>query len=152
MESVGTKYSGRASDKVGRFDWGKYFGIVWSISLWEKLKFLYYGRGSLFETKYWINRAIARSLLKKSEGESYSNALNLIAKQLNNFANSLKRQKTESKKQNSMIREASIEYFVDVEKRPLFNEVELNWILNDVQSQYEISNLQSLISNLSKNL
>lgn len=53
----------RASDSVGaniaeafgRFHYG------------EKLQFLYFARGSLFETKYWLNRTSARSLRGRLE-------------------------------------------------------------------------------------
>lgn len=31
----------------------------------EKLQFLYYARGSLFESKYWINRTKQRNLLTR---------------------------------------------------------------------------------------
>jgi four helix bundle protein len=49
----------RASDSIGaniaeafgRFNYG------------EKVQFLYYARGSLFETKYWLNRSVARHLI-----------------------------------------------------------------------------------------
>ena len=36
------------AESYGRFHYG------------EKLQFLYYARGSLFETKYWLNRTAAR--------------------------------------------------------------------------------------------
>ncbi|MDX1522184.1 MAG: four helix bundle protein, partial [Anaerolineae bacterium] len=39
------------AESFGRFHFG------------EKLNFLYYARGSLFETKYWLNRAVARGLM-----------------------------------------------------------------------------------------
>ena len=37
------------AESFGRFNYG------------EKLQFLYYSRGSLFETKYWLNRCLART-------------------------------------------------------------------------------------------
>ncbi len=39
------------AESFGRFHYG------------EKLQFLYYARGSLFETKYWLNRALKRKLM-----------------------------------------------------------------------------------------
>ena len=39
------------AESFGRFNFG------------EKLQFLYYARGSLFETKYWLNRAKVRELI-----------------------------------------------------------------------------------------
>ncbi|MCB0211362.1 MAG: four helix bundle protein, partial [Anaerolineae bacterium] len=38
------------AESFGRFHYG------------EKLKFLYYARGSLFETNYWLNRSSKRNL------------------------------------------------------------------------------------------
>src|SRR5690349_14889612 len=39
------------AEAFGRFNYG------------EKVQFLYYARGSLFETKYWLNRAKTRDLI-----------------------------------------------------------------------------------------
>jgi four helix bundle protein len=33
----------------------------------DKLQFLYYARGSLFETKHWINRALSRKLMNNEK-------------------------------------------------------------------------------------
>ena len=41
VDSIGANIA----ESFGRFNFG------------EKLQFLYYSRGSLFETKYWLNRA-----------------------------------------------------------------------------------------------
>ena len=43
------------AESFGRFNYG------------EKLQFLYYSRGSLFETKYWLNRALVRNLMQARE-------------------------------------------------------------------------------------
>src|SRR3990170_956063 len=50
----------RAADSIGANISEAYGRFHYS----DKIKFLYYTRGSLFETKYWINRAGARKLLK----------------------------------------------------------------------------------------
>ena len=39
------------SESFGRFHYG------------EKINFLYYARGSVFESKYWLNRALKRRLI-----------------------------------------------------------------------------------------
>jgi four helix bundle protein len=59
----------------------------------EKLQFLYYARGSLFETKYWINRAAARSLCATDIGADFAERLGHLARQLNTFAASIKAQR-----------------------------------------------------------
>src|SRR5215475_15033415 len=69
-DSVGANIA----ESFGRFNFG------------EKLQFLYYARGSLFETKYWLNRARTRDLMSSSEVEEYTSLLTDVAKQLNSFA------------------------------------------------------------------
>jgi four helix bundle protein len=62
------KQMARATDSIGaniaesygRFNFG------------EKLQFLYYSRGSLFEAKFWLNRALARDLMKADEVKTYA--------------------------------------------------------------------------------
>jgi four helix bundle protein len=56
------------AESFGRFHYG------------EKLQFLYYARGSLYETKYWLNRAIKRNLLPQNLGQSYTNELTELAR------------------------------------------------------------------------
>jgi len=48
------------AESFGRFNYG------------EKLQFLYYARGSLFETKYWLNRTSTRNLMDVSETTKYA--------------------------------------------------------------------------------
>lgn len=90
-ESVGLQLV-RATDSIGANiaeSFGRYhYG--------EKLQFLYYARGSLFETKYWINRATARSLCTVDIGEDYANRLTDLARQLNAFASGIKKQRSQS--------------------------------------------------------
>lgn len=88
----------------------------------EKLNFLYFARGSVFETKYWLNRGLERKLLAPAQVEVYAAQLTGIARQLNAFANNLKLQKHDG----SILREASAEYEVDNE--PLFGESDLTWL------------------------
>ena len=64
----------------------------------EKIRFLYYARGSIFESKYWINRAKSRSLVEEESAVEYREQLSIIVRQLNSFISSLKRQKGSEKK------------------------------------------------------
>ena len=137
----------RAADSVGaniaeafgRFHYG------------EKLRFLYYARGSLFETKYWLNRALARSLMASDLVQDYAARLTTLARQLNAFANSLKAQRRSDSSHSSVVRETSVEYTTNVipDTPPLlFNEVELEWLqtvpIPNLQSPNpQSSNLQS---------
>lgn len=105
------------AESFGRFNFG------------EKLQFLYYSRGSIFETKYWLNRTRVQELMNPDEVQEYVNRLTDLARQLNTFANSLKTVQTEQKTKSSSIREPQAEYLtIDLDDilRPLFSEEELN--------------------------
>ena len=107
------------AESYGRFNYG------------EKLQFLYYSRGSLFETKYWLNRALVRELMQAEEVKSYAAQLSNVARQLNAFANNLKSQRKDHKAQSKSIREAGTEYVVEEfldNSTQLFTEGELNWL------------------------
>jgi len=96
------------------------------------VQFLYYARGSLFETKYWLNRAIARELMAKAEAQNYAAQLSNIARQLNHFISSLKSQKSGEITVAKTLRESPTQYitenlpssFPDV----LFDEQEISWL------------------------
>lgn len=107
------------AESFGRFHYG------------EKLQFLYYARGSLFETKYWLNRTLARDLTSLEQVEEYFSQLTGLARQINAFANSLKTQRHSTPKNSSTIRETSGKYitndFDDI-PLPLFDEDDLTWL------------------------
>jgi four helix bundle protein len=110
MDSIGANIA----ESYGRFNFG------------EKLQFLYYARGSLFETKYWLNRAKTRDLMPSSDVQEYVSRLTDIAKQLNSFAESLKSQHSGGK----TVRELAAEYEVDLPEdfpETLFGERDLEW-------------------------
>jgi len=116
------------AESYGRFHYG------------EKLQFLYYARGSLFETKYWLNRARERELLSLDKVSNYAQRLSDLARQLNSLAQSLKRQRRGESAEPS-VREESVEYTT---QNHLFTDSEIAWLAEHSASQ--ISNLQSLIS------
>jgi four helix bundle protein len=100
------KQLARATDSIGaniaesfsRFNYG------------EKLQFLYYSRGSLFETKYWLNRALIRDLMQAEEVKDYAGRLTEIARQLNSFASSLKTKRSDSKLKTKTVCEPGAKY------------------------------------------
>ncbi len=103
------------AESLGRFNFG------------EKLQFLYYARGSLFEAKYWLNRARVRELMSGAAVQEYISHLTDIAKQLNAFAESLKSQRSGGK----TIRELAAEYKVDLPDdipEILFDQSDLEWL------------------------
>ena len=114
-DSVGANIA----ESFGRFNFG------------EKLQFLYYSRGSIFETKYWLNRSRVRSLMEADEVQKYVDRLTDLARQLNTFAASLKAVRAEQKPKASAVREEQAEYLaIDVEDipNPLFSEDDINWL------------------------
>jgi four helix bundle protein len=107
------------AEAFGRFHYG------------EKLHFLYYARGSLFETKYWLNRALARGLMPPPQAQDYASQLTDLARQLNAFASSLKTQQRGGRTASKTIREAAAAYEADIPydiPEPLFSEEELEWL------------------------
>jgi four helix bundle protein len=107
------------AESYGRFNYG------------EKLQFLYYSRGSLFETKYWLNRALTRELMQPGEVKDYADRLSDVARQLNSFASSLKSQRKDNKTQSKSVREPAAEYAAHErldDGIPLFAENELTWL------------------------
>lgn len=121
------KQMARSADSIGANiaeSFGRYnFG--------EKLQFLYYSRGSLFETKYWLNRTQIRGLMTTNEVREYVDGLTALARQLNNFTSGLKTVRAEQpkKKPSAAVREPLAEYLTtDLEEisDPLFSEDDLN--------------------------
>jgi len=113
-DSVGANIA----ESFGRFNFG------------EKLQFLYYSRGSLFETKYWLNRTRVRGLMKPEEVQEYVTRLTDLARQLNTFASSLRTVRADQKSKPA-VRERQAEYLainLDDLPDPLFNEADLNWL------------------------
>jgi four helix bundle protein len=118
VDSIGANIA----ESFGRFHFG------------EKIRFLYYARGSLFETKYWLNRCAKRALLPKTIIDEYAARLTNIARQLNGFARHLKSQKRHP--DSTTIRESQAEYEVDPSLifttddlvYPLFTEDDLAWL------------------------
>lgn len=107
------------AESYGRFHYG------------EKLQFLYYSRGSLFETKYWLNRALTRELMQPGEVKDYADRLSDVARQLNSFASSLKSQRKDNQTQSKSVREPTAEYVTDERLDDfitLFAENELTWL------------------------
>ena len=114
-DSVGANIA----ESFGRFNFG------------EKLQFLYYSRGSIFETKYWLNRTRVRGLMKPDEVQEFVNRLTDLARQLNTFASRLKTVRAEQKSKPSSFRESQAEYLTISPEEisdPLFTEDELNWL------------------------
>jgi four helix bundle protein len=123
------KQMARSADSIGANiaeSFGRYnFG--------EKLQFLDYSHGSLFETKYWLNRTQIRGLMTPNEVREYIDGLTALARQLNTFASGLKTVRAEqpNKKSSSAIPESTPEYITTSPEQfpdPLLSEDDLNFI------------------------
>ncbi len=95
----------------------------------EKLQFLYYARGSLFETKYWLNRSLTRNLMPSADAKEFVTQLTTLARQLNAFAKSLKSQR-HSEQPSRTLKEVTPEYVTWAQDNvaPLFAHEDLDWL------------------------
>lgn len=97
----------------------------------EKLQFLYYARGSIFESKYWLNRVIARQLSDPKAIQPFTTQLTEIAKQLNRLADSTKKQRSPATTNASTIREPSPTYQLQDDQSdtpPLFSPSDITFL------------------------
>jgi four helix bundle protein len=58
----------------------------------ERINFFYYARGSLFETKYWLNRCRNRQIVTDKTAQRLAGELGSLAKELNAFVLTIRRQ------------------------------------------------------------
>ncbi len=72
----------------------------------ENRHFAYYARGSLSETKTWINKARQRDLLTKEEYESFCLELEQLNYKLNNYIKAI------GSGQNKQVKEDADEYLL----------------------------------------
>jgi four helix bundle protein len=110
----------------------------------DKLRHLYIARGSLFETKYWLNRCEQRGFIAPDVTAGYSLRLTSLARQVNGFAANLRAQQRSGSQstQGRALREGPAEYAADdLDAEPLFSEIDLAML------QAPFSNLQSQVAN-----
>ncbi len=85
----------------------------------------------MFETKYWLNRVVARNLMASAESQKYASQLTDIARQLNLFIASLKGQRSGEITVAKTLRENPVEYasrLPDDFPNLLFDESDLAWL------------------------
>ena len=127
-QDVVGKQMSRAADSIGANiaeSYGRFhFG--------EKIQFLYYARGSVFETKYWLNRAATRELMLSADSQKYVTSLTDIARQLNLYVSSLKGQRSGDITVAKTVKESPDEYLTsslsDDFSFILFDETDLAWL------------------------
>lgn len=109
-DTVGKQFA-RAADSIGanlaeaygRFHFG------------EKLSHVFYARGSLFEIKFWINRAAKRGLLPEESVRALEKQLVGLARGINSFAKFLKQQRSG----RSAVKEPQAAYNIFADKEAL---------------------------------
>jgi four helix bundle protein len=97
----------------------------------EKIQFLYYARGSLFESKYWLNRLKERNLMVEEQVGEYSLQLSDLACQLNSFISDLKAQQNNIRLNEKTLREETNKFNPNQENgssTPLFEDEDLQWL------------------------
>jgi four helix bundle protein len=70
----------------------------------DVIRFLYYSRGSMKETRYWLRRAKKRRLINESEVVSFFRDLDQIGRELNGYINFQRKR---------IVKEEGIEYRID---------------------------------------
>jgi four helix bundle protein len=96
----------------------------------EKLQFLYYARGSVYEMKYWLNRVQKRQLMPANNVQHYLNKIGLLSRQLNGFLAYIKRlRQNGTLPKTNTLREVSIEYEItQLEFTDLFTHEEITFL------------------------
>ena len=93
----------------------------------ERLRFFYYARGSLYETKYWLNRTKTRGLATEQQIQIYIEQISGLAHQLNTVIMITKQQR--HSESTNQIRENQAAYRLeDDNPHPLFTPEDLNWL------------------------
>ncbi len=64
----------------------------------ENINFCFYGRGSILETKNWLQKSVKRNLISKEEYDELINLLEVIHKKLNGYIKVLKENLKKQKK------------------------------------------------------
>lgn len=108
-ETVGVQML-RAADSIGANvaeSYGRYhYG--------EKLNFLYYARGSLYETKYWVRRCQQRRLLPADVCGNAQKVLNELAVKLNALINNRRNSRNSAKESERKLTETLMDYDVPI--------------------------------------
>jgi four helix bundle protein len=55
----------------------------------EAKNFAYYSRGSLFETRTWLQKSLNRKLIEEEKSSSIDSKLNILGKMINTYINSI---------------------------------------------------------------
>jgi four helix bundle protein len=101
-EVVGLQLA-RAADSVGANiaeAYGRFLYLA-------KIRFLHYARGSLFETRFWLNRAESRRLTTRLVAQDLQGRLVRLARRLNSFIRNLRDQSHRGPRDTASLRESA---------------------------------------------
>lgn len=85
--------------------------------------------GSVFETKYRLNRCRARHLPGPELASNYAERLTEVARQINRLTKHLKSHRSDSSKATLALREPASEYIVrDGEDELIFTDADFEWL------------------------
>ncbi|MCC7162279.1 MAG: four helix bundle protein [Anaerolineae bacterium] len=123
------------AEAYGRFHYG------------EKINLLYYSRGSVYETKYWLNRCHARNLMNDAISQEMIQRLVEVTRQINSFVANLKSQRSQHKPKS--LREDSAEYNTNkIDAVEIFTASDLAWLLSDDPAQEPPLEFETAVSSL----
>jgi methyl-accepting chemotaxis protein len=74
------------------------------------LNFLYFARGSIFETQYWVRRAVVRNLLPEMTGNKALSVLEELTAQLNTMIHQMRQLRNDVNSGSKKIKDSSSEY------------------------------------------
>lgn len=92
-DTVGKQFV-RAADSVGANIAEGYGRYHWS----DKLNFLYYSRGSLYECKHWLGRSLRRRLIDQATHDDRLTRLQNLAVSMNAYIKDKRHMRSEYKK------------------------------------------------------
>lgn len=92
-DTVGKQFV-RAADSIGANIAESYRRYHWS----DKLNFLYYARGSLYECKHWLGRSARRQLISQETFDAHLVRLQNLAVALNAYIKDKRKMRSESNK------------------------------------------------------
>jgi len=91
-DTVGKQFV-RAADSIGANIAESYGRYHWS----DKLNFLYFARGSLYECKHWLARSLRRRLINQETSDANLLRLQNLAVSLNAYIKDKRKMRTDSK-------------------------------------------------------
>jgi four helix bundle protein len=94
----------------------------------DRLAFVYYARGSLFETKYWLNRAVARQLIDDRLLQGCVGQLADLARELNALIGSTRYQRTAPTPAKTVREPAEPYAATELSDGELFSPQDLAWL------------------------